>query len=112
MKRRVVVTGLGAVTPIGNTVEEFWTGIRNGKVGIGEITKFDTTDYKVKLAAEVKDFSVKERIDAKSDEWRHFRNMRVPRQKRHTKIPGLQLRRKILFGRELLSVPASEVWKK
>ena len=57
MKRRVVVTGLGAVTPIGNTVEEFWTGIRNGKVGIGEITKFDTTDYKVKLAAEVKDFS-------------------------------------------------------
>ena len=66
MKRRVVVTGLGAVTPIGNTVEEFWTGIRNGKVGIGEITKFDTTDYKVKLAAEVKDFSVKERIDAKS----------------------------------------------
>lgn len=66
MKRRVVVTGLGAVTPIGNTVEEFWTGIRNGKVGIGEITKFDTTDYKVKLVAEVKDFSVKERIDAKS----------------------------------------------
>lgn len=66
MKRRVVVTGLGAVTPIGNAVEEFWTGIRNGKVGIGEITKFDTTDYKVKLAAEVKDFSVKERIDAKS----------------------------------------------
>ena len=66
MKRRVVVTGLGAVTPIGNTVEEFWTVIRNGKVGIGEITKFDTTDYKVKLAAEVKDVSVKERIDAKS----------------------------------------------
>ena len=56
MKRRVVVTGLGAVTPIGNTVEEFWTGIREGKVGIGEITRFDTTDYKVKVAAEVKDF--------------------------------------------------------
>ena len=53
MKRRVVVTGLGAVTPIGNTVEEFWSGIKEGKVGIGEITKFDTTEYKVKIAAEV-----------------------------------------------------------
>ena len=53
LKRRVVVTGLGAITPIGNSVAEFWDGIRKGKVGIGEITKFDTTDYKVKLAAEV-----------------------------------------------------------
>lgn len=66
MKRRVVVTGLGAVTPIGNTVEEFWAGIKTGKVGIGPITKFDTTEYKVKLAAEVKDFSAKERMDFKS----------------------------------------------
>lgn len=66
MKRRVVVTGLGAVTPIGNTVEEFWAGIREGKVGIGPITKFDTTEYKVKLAAEVKGFVAKERMDFKS----------------------------------------------
>lgn len=66
MKRRVVVTGLGAVTPIGNTVEEFWMGIKEGKVGIGEITKFDTTDYKVKIAAEVKDFVAKERMDFKA----------------------------------------------
>ena len=44
MKRRVVVTGLGAVTPLGNTVEEFWSGIRAGKVGIGPITKFDTAE--------------------------------------------------------------------
>ena len=51
-KRRVVVTGLGAVTPIGNNVKDFWAGIRAGKVGIGPITKFDTTDYKVKIAAE------------------------------------------------------------
>ena len=56
MKRRVVVTGMGAITPIGNSVEEFWEGIKAGKVGIGEITKFDTTEYKVKLAAEVKRF--------------------------------------------------------
>lgn len=66
MKRRVVVTGLGAVTPIGNTVPEFWKGIRAGKVGIGEITRFDTSDYKVKLAAEVKGFAAKERMDFKA----------------------------------------------
>ena len=55
-KRRVVVTGLGAVTPVGNNVEAFWESVKAGKVGIGEITKFDTADFKVKLAAEVKDF--------------------------------------------------------
>ena len=66
MKRRVVVTGMGAITPIGNTVEEFWDSIKAGVVGIGEITKFDTTDFKVKLAAEVKDFVAKERLDFKA----------------------------------------------
>lgn len=65
-KRRVVVTGLGAVTPIGNTVETFWKGIREGKVGIGPITKFDTSGYEVQIAAEVKDFVAKERMDFKS----------------------------------------------
>ncbi|MFW5668219.1 MAG: beta-ketoacyl-ACP synthase II [Acetivibrio ethanolgignens] len=66
MKRRVVITGLGAVTPIGNTVADFWAGIRSGKVGIGEITRFDTTEYKVKLAAEVKDFSTENLMDFKA----------------------------------------------
>lgn len=66
MKRRVVITGLGAVTPIGNTVEEFWNGIKEGRVGIGEITRFDTTDYKVKIAAEVKGFIPRERMDFKA----------------------------------------------
>ena len=65
-KRRVVVTGLGAVTPIGNNVEDFWAGIREGKVGIGPITKFDTTDYKVKIAAEVKDFNAKDHMDPRA----------------------------------------------
>ena len=65
-KRRVVVTGLGAVTPIGNNVEDFWAGIRTGKVGIGPITKFDTTEYKVKIAAEVKDFNAKDHIDPRA----------------------------------------------
>lgn len=66
LKRRVVVTGLGAITPIGNSVAEFWDGICKGKVGIGEITKFDTTDYKVKLAAEVKDFVPGDHMDKKA----------------------------------------------
>ena len=54
------------MTPIGNTVEDFWAGIKEGKVGIGPITKFDTSDYKVKIAAEVKDFVAKERMDFKA----------------------------------------------
>ena len=65
-KRRVVVTGLGAVTPVGNNVEAFWESVKAGKVGIGEITKFDTADFKVKLAAEVKDFNAKDYMDFKS----------------------------------------------
>ncbi len=66
MKKRVVVTGMGAVTPIGNSVEEFWSGIRAGKVGIGPITKFDASEYKVQIAAEVKDFVAKEHMDFKA----------------------------------------------
>ena len=53
MKTRVVVTGMGAITPIGNDVESFWNGLKEKKVGIGPITQFDTTEYKAKLAAEV-----------------------------------------------------------
>lgn len=66
MKRRVVVTGLGAVTPIGNNVGQFWESIKKGMVGIGPITKFDASQYKVKMAAEVKDFSPKDYMDPKS----------------------------------------------
>jgi len=60
MEHRVVVTGLGAITPIGNTVEEFWNGIKEGKCGIDKITLFDTTNHKVSLAAEVKNFNAEE----------------------------------------------------
>ncbi len=65
-KRRVVVTGMGAVTPIGNNTAEFWDSIRAGRVGIGSITAFDTEGYKVKLAAEVKDFDAKKYMDFKT----------------------------------------------
>ena len=50
---RVVVTGMGAITPIGNDVESFWNGLKEKKVGIGPITYFDTAEYKAKLAAQV-----------------------------------------------------------
>lgn len=66
MGKRVVVTGMGAITPIGNSVEEFWNGILEKRVGIGEIDRFDTNDYKVKLAAEVKDFNAGDYIDPKA----------------------------------------------
>ena len=66
MERRVVITGLGAITPIGNNTKEFWEGIKAGKCGIDEITHFDTTNFKVKLAAEVKGYNPEEYFDRKA----------------------------------------------
>lgn len=66
MKTRVVITGMGAITPIGNDVESFWQGLKDKKVGIAPITYFDTTDYKCKLAAEVKGFNAKDYMDPKA----------------------------------------------
>ena len=63
MERRVVITGLGALTPIGNTANEFWDGIKTGKCGIDKITKFDVTDFKVKLAAELKGYNPEDYFD-------------------------------------------------
>lgn len=66
MSRRVVVTGLGAVTPIGNNVDDFWTSVKTGKIGFDHITKFDTTDYKCHIAAELKDFNPQDFMDRKA----------------------------------------------
>ena len=66
MKKRVVITGMGAVTPTGNNVDTFWNSCKEGKVGIDRITKFDTSDFKVKLAAEVKDFRAADHMDPKA----------------------------------------------
>lgn len=66
MERRVVVTGIGAITPIGNNAKEFWEGIKAGKCGIDEITKVDTSDLKVKLAAEVKNFNPEDYFDRRT----------------------------------------------
>lgn len=64
--KRVVVTGMGAVTPIGLNIEEFWEGLKNGRTGFSEITQFDTMDFKVKVAASVKGFEGKNYMDVKS----------------------------------------------
>ena len=61
--RRVVVTGLGAITPVGNTVEEMWANLKAGVHGIAPITLFDTTDYKTKIGAEVKNFDPRAYMD-------------------------------------------------
>ncbi|MCD8108861.1 MAG: beta-ketoacyl-ACP synthase II [Clostridiales bacterium] len=64
--KRVVVTGMGAITPIGLTVDEYWDSLKEGKTGFGEITYFDTTDYKVKVAAQVKGFDPLNYMDRKA----------------------------------------------
>ena len=66
MRRRVVVTGMGVITPIGNSVEEFWNAVREEKTGFGEITHFDASGYKCHLAAEVKNFDGKNYMDPKA----------------------------------------------
>ncbi len=66
MKKRVVITGLGAITPIGNSVDEFWAGVKEGKTGFGNIDHFDTSEFKVKLAAQVKDFEAENYMDKRT----------------------------------------------
>ncbi|MBQ7707777.1 MAG: beta-ketoacyl-ACP synthase II [Lachnospiraceae bacterium] len=74
--RRVVITGLGAVTPVGNNIKDMWESVKSGKCGIQPISKFDTTGNKVTLAAEVKDLKPEERLDKseirKMDEFTMF----------------------------------------
>ncbi|QVK18862.1 beta-ketoacyl-ACP synthase II [Mycoplasmatota bacterium] len=66
MKRRVVVTGLGAVTPVGNNVHDMWNSIKSGKNGITPITQFDTSNMKVKIAGEVKNLEIEKYLDKRS----------------------------------------------
>jgi len=66
MKKRVVVTGMGAVTPIGNSVDAFWEGIKQEKIGFDKISYFDASEYKCKIAAEVKDFNAADYMDKKA----------------------------------------------
>jgi 3-oxoacyl-[acyl-carrier-protein] synthase II len=66
-KRRVVITGVGAVTPVGNTADEFWAALVAGRSGIGPITRFDTTGYATRIAGELKGFDPLKYIDKKDD---------------------------------------------
>ena len=68
MKNRVVITGLGAITPLGNTVDLFWENIKKGKCGIKRITRFDTEDFQVKIAAQIDEFDHRI-MDKKTGEW-------------------------------------------
>lgn len=63
--RRVVITGMGTINPVGHDLSETWEGIKEGRCGIGEITQIDTTDYKVKIAGEVKDYEPEKFLDKK-----------------------------------------------
>ena len=78
MSRRVVVTGMGVITPIGLNVEEFFKSIKEGKHGFGPITRFDSTDYKCHVAAEVKEFDPKEYMDALQVEPSEFELINYP----------------------------------
>ena len=93
MSRRVVVTGMGAITPLGLSVEEFWNGVKEGKIGFGPITKFDAEGYKASLSAEVKGFDAKNYMDFKAA--KHSASMRWLPQKRRWRIPDWIWKRKI-----------------
>ena len=97
-KRRVVVTGLGAVTPVGNNVQAFWESVKTGKIGIGEITRFDTADFKVKLAAEVKKFLMQKIIWILKlpNEWSCFPSMQWLHQRKLWQMQELKWKKKIL----------------
>ena len=103
--RRVVVTGMGAVTPLGLNVEEFWTGLKEGKTAFGEITKFDTTEYKVHLAAEVKAFRGKITWTLRLlSVWNCFASTQLQQQKRRWNRQEFVWKRKTHTEWDVLSV--------
>ena len=98
MSRRVVVTGMGAITPIGNNVESFWEGLKEKKLGFGPITQFDPTEYKAKLAAEVKDFDPKDYMDPKAAKrMERFVQLAVAATKEALEMSGLDLEKEDPF---------------
>ena len=108
--RRVVVTGMGAVTPIGIGVDTFWENVKKKTLGFGEITRFDTTDYKVHIAAEVKDFAGKDYMDFKAAKRMElFASMRWLQQKRRLNRRDWIWKKKIRFAWDVPSDRESEV---
>ncbi|MDD2499084.1 MAG: beta-ketoacyl synthase N-terminal-like domain-containing protein, partial [Desulfitobacteriaceae bacterium] len=70
MRKRVVITGVGVVSPVGNNKDKFWSNLINGVSGIGPISRFDVSDYTTRIAGEVRDFDAKQYMDRK--EIRHM----------------------------------------
>jgi 3-oxoacyl-(acyl-carrier-protein) synthase len=101
--RRVVVTGMGAITPIGLSVDSFWNSVKQQKTGFGPITRFDATEYKAKLAAEVKDFDAKNYMDLASMQWQL--------RKRLWNNPASIWKRKILSVWDVLWAPVSAAFR-
>lgn len=91
-ERRVVVTGMGAITPLGNNVEDTWNGLKDGKNGITPITCFDTENFKTKLAAQVKDFDPKEYLEVndvlRTDRYAQFAVAAAKQAVEESKIEG------------------------
>ncbi len=89
-RRRVVITGMGAITPIGNTLDEYWSGLINGKNGATPITKFDASGFNTQFACEVKGFNAKDFIDVKAlrrmDPFTHFALATAQMALEHSKI--------------------------
>lgn len=108
--RRVVVTGMGAVTPIGIGVENFWNSVKEKRTGFDKITKFDTTGFKASLAAEIKDFDPKEFMDFKAARRMElFCQYAVAAAAEAMKNAGIDMEKKILTVWAVMSVPVSEV---
>lgn len=108
--KRVVITGMGAITPIGNSVEEFWDGIKQQKTGFAPISHFDASEYKTHLAAEVKDFKAKDYIDPRSARRMElFSQYAVAAAKEAIEDSGLDLEKKIQRGLVYLSGREQEV---
>ncbi|NDD69410.1 MAG: beta-ketoacyl-[acyl-carrier-protein] synthase II, partial [Synechococcaceae bacterium WB9_4xC_028] len=90
--QRVVVTGLGAVTPIGNTVADYWTGLTSGKNGVAPITLFDASAHACRFAAEVKDFDPSGYLEAKeAKRWDRFCKFGVVAAKQALADAGLEI---------------------
>jgi len=92
MKKRVVITGYGAITPVGNSVDEYWENLKNGVCGIDKITTFDTTEYDAKVAAQVKDFDPKKYMERKeAKRMARFSQMAIAAAYEAIKISGINL---------------------
>lgn len=113
MRRRVVVTGMGVITPIGNSVEEFWNAVREEKTGFGEITHFDASGYKCHLAAEVKNFDGKNYMDPKAAKRMElFCQYAVAATKEAIADAGLEMEKEDPYRWEQRSEAASEVCRR